>query len=139
VLAVAACRQRATSLLGYHAGESIASISRRIGMTRLSVTKWVAKALAVGPMAALKDNYHRPKNPVIGDDAKACHRPLKRRYGSWLNIVETLFGKMARSFLRHIRVQSLDELKTGILKGIAEINAAPVVHRWQNFDALKPD
>ncbi len=33
-------------------------------MTRLSVSKWVAKALAVGPMAALKDNYHRPKEPV---------------------------------------------------------------------------
>jgi hypothetical protein len=35
-----------------------------------------------------------------------------------------LFGKMARTFLRHIRVQSLDELKTRILKGVAEINWA---------------
>jgi transposase len=346
--------QRSAILLGYYAGESIASISRRVGMTRLSVSKWVAKALAVGPMAALKDNYHRPKEPVIGDDAKAwvvhvaCSKPkdmgyaaevwsrqalarhiresaveagfpalsraakatvhrilaeqplhpekvkyyLERRdpdfengmrkvlivyqdvelqnakraagqsasniitvsvdekpgvqaigntapdlppvpgkhprisrdheykrlgtcsilaaldlqdghvtarvedrhrsvefigllsdldalyppectirvildnhsahisketqsflakrpnrfqyvltpkHGSWLNIVETLFGKMARSFLRHIRVQSLDELKARILKGIAEINAAPVVHRWKNFDALAPD
>src|SRR5277367_1924697 len=343
--------QRAAILLGYHAGESIAGIGRRLGMTRLSVTKWVAKALAVGPMAALKDNYHRPKDPSIGDDAKAwavhvaCSEPkdlgyaaevwsrqalarhirehavdagfpalshaakatvhrilaeqplhpekvgyyLQRRdpnfevimrkvlivyqdvalqnekraaglapsnvitvsvdekpgvqaiantapdlppvpgkhskigrdheykrlgtcsilaaldlhdghitarvedrhrstefiallsdldarfspectiriildnhsahiskethsflskhpnrfqyvltpkHGSWLNIVETLFGKMARSFLRHIRVQSLDELKARILKGIAEINAAPVVHRWKNFEAL---
>jgi transposase len=346
--------QRSTILLGYFAGESIASISRRVGMTRLSVSKWVAKALAVGPMAALKDNYHRPRSPLIGDDAKAwvvhvaCSKPkelgyaaevwsrqalakyvreqareagfpalsqaakatvhrilaeqplhpekvkyyLERRdpdfeagmrkvlivyqdvalqnakraasleasniitvsvdekpgvqaiantapdlppvpgrhaaisreheyerlgtcsilaaldlqdghitarvedrhrsiefigllsdldaryppactiriildnhsahisketqaflsrhpnrfqyvltpkHGSWLNIVETLFGKMARSFLRHIRVQSLDELKARILKGIAEINADPVVHRWKNFDALMPD
>jgi hypothetical protein len=52
---------------------------------------------------------------------------------------ETLFGKMARSFLRHIRVQSLDELKARILKGVEEINAAPVVHRWKNFDALAQD
>src|SRR6202051_2131150 len=340
--------QRAAILLGYHAGESIAGIGRRLGMTRLSVAKWVAKALAVGPMAALKDNYHRPKEPVIGDDAKAwvvhvaCSKPkdlgyvaevwsrqalarhvrehaveagfpalsraakatvhrilaeqplhpekvkyyLERRdpdfelgmrrvlivyqdvalqnarraagetasniitvsvderpgvqaigktapdlppvpgkhptisrdheyqrlgtcsilaaldlhdghltarvedrhrsaeftallsdldawyptyltiriildnhsahlsketrtfldkhpnrfqyvltpkHGSWLNIVETLFGKMGRTFLRQIRVQSLDELKTRILKGIEEINAAPVVHRWKNF------
>jgi hypothetical protein len=44
--------QRATILLGYDAGGSIASINRRIGMTRLCATKWVAKALAVGPMAA---------------------------------------------------------------------------------------
>ena len=33
---------------------------------------------------------------------------LTPKHGSWLNIVETLFGKMARSFLRHIRVQSLE-------------------------------
>lgn len=345
-------KQRAAILLGYYGGESIASIGRRLGMTRLSVSKWVAKALAVGPMAALKDNFHRPKDPVIGDDAKAwvvhlaCSKPkdlgyaaevwsrqalarhvrehageagfpalsraakatvhrilaaqplhpekvhyyLERRdpdfeavmrkvlivyqdvelqnamraagliassvitvsvdekpgvqaiantapdlppvpgkhpkigrdheyerlgtcsilaaldlqdghitarvedrhrsaeftsllsdldagyppectiriildnhsahlsketqaflsqhpnrfqyvltpkHGSWLNIVETLFGKMARTFLRHIRVQSLDELKTRILKGVAEINAAPVVHRWKNFEALE--
>jgi transposase len=344
--------QRAAILLGYHAGENLTSIGRRLGMTRLSVSKWVAKALAVGPMAALKDNYHRPKDPSIGDDAKAwvvhvaCSKPkdlgyaaevwsrqalaqhirehaveagfpalsraakatvhrilaaqplhpekvgyyLERRdpnfeaimrkvlivyqdvalqnekraagltpsnvitvsvdekpgvqaiantapdlppvpgkhpkiardheyerlgtcsilaaldlqdgqitarvedrhrsvefigllsdldakypsectiriildnhsahisketlaylslrpnrfqyvltpkHGSWLNIVETLFGKMARTFLRHIRVQSLDELKARILKGIAEINAAPVVHRWKNFKALE--
>src|SRR5580704_16320702 len=64
---------------------------------------------------------------------------LTPKHGSWLNIVETLFGKMARSFLRHIRVQSLDELKARILKGIEEINAAPVVHRWKNFDALAED
>jgi hypothetical protein len=46
---------------------------------------------------------------------------------------------MARTFLRHIRVQSLAELKTRILKGIEEINAAPVVHRWKNFEALSQD
>ena len=33
------------------------------------------------------------------------------RDGSWLNLVETLFGKMARTFLKHIRVQSVKELK----------------------------
>jgi transposase len=346
--------QRAAIILGYFAGESIANLGRRLGMTRLSVSKWVAKALAVGPMAALKDSYHRPREPAIGDDAKAwvvhvaCSKPkdlgyaaevwsrqalarhirehavgagfpvlsravkatvhrilaeqplhpekvkyyLERRdpefdakmrrvlivyqdvalqnakraagetasnvitvsvdekpgvqaigntapdlppvpgkypkigrdheyerfgtcsilaaldlqdgqvtarvedrhrsiefigllsdldakyppectiriildnhsahisketqeflsrhpnrfqyvltpkHGSWLNIVETLFGKMARSFLRHIRVQSLDELKSRILKGIDEINAAPVVHRWKNFEALTQD
>jgi len=61
---------------------------------------------------------------------------LTPKHGSWLNIVETLFGKMARTFLRHIRVQSWTELRQRILQGIAEINAAPVVHRWRNFDAL---
>jgi len=63
---------------------------------------------------------------------------LTPKHGSWLNIVETLFGKMARTFLRHIRVQSWEELRDRILRGIAEINAAPVVHRWKKFDALTP-
>jgi len=61
---------------------------------------------------------------------------LTPTHGSWLNIVETLFGKMARTFLRHIRVQSWEELRRRILQGIAEINAEPVVHRWKQFNAL---
>ena len=58
------------------------------------------------------------------------------KHGSWLNLVETLFGKMAHTFLRQIRVKSKAELKQRILLGIAEINAAPVVHRWKKFDLL---
>ena len=58
------------------------------------------------------------------------------KHGSWLNLVETLFGKMAHTFLRQIRVRSKAELKERILRGIAEINAAPVVHRWKTFDLL---
>jgi transposase len=56
------------------------------------------------------------------------------KHGSWLNLIECAFSKMARTFLRHIRVTSKDELKQRILKGIAEINAAPVVFRWNKFD-----
>jgi transposase len=59
------------------------------------------------------------------------------KHGSWLNLVETLFGKMARTFLRGMRVQNWQELKTRILRGIAEINEAQVVHRWSNFTALE--
>ena len=56
------------------------------------------------------------------------------KHGSWLNLVETLFSKMARTFLRHIRVASKEELRQRIMQGIAEINEAPVVHRWKKFD-----
>ena len=59
------------------------------------------------------------------------------KHGSWLNLVETLFGKMARTFLRGMRVQTWAELRERILRGIAEINGAPVVHRWSNFTALE--
>jgi transposase len=62
---------------------------------------------------------------------------LTPTHGSWLNIVETLFGKMARTFLRKIRVGSKNELKERILLGIAEINEMPVVHRWKAFEALE--
>ena len=56
------------------------------------------------------------------------------KHGSWLNLIECAFSKMARTFLHHIRVQSVDELKARILQGIAEINASPVVFRWNKFD-----
>ena len=56
------------------------------------------------------------------------------KHGSWLNLVEAAFSKMARTFLRHIRVDSKEELKKRILLGIKEFNAAPVVYRWKNFD-----
>src|SRR3990170_5088945 len=56
------------------------------------------------------------------------------KHGSWLNLVETLFGKMARTFLKNIRVNSKQELKERILLGIREINDSPVVHRWKKFD-----
>ena len=57
-------------------------------------------------------------------------------HGSWLNLVETLFGKMARTFLKGIRVKSLEELKERILLGINEMNSAPVIFRWKKFDAV---
>lgn len=56
------------------------------------------------------------------------------KHGSWLNLIEMAFSKMARSFLRHIRVSSKDELKERILKGIKEINSSPVVFRWKKFN-----
>lgn len=56
------------------------------------------------------------------------------KHGSWLNLIEMAFSRMARSFLRHIRVGSKEELKQRILQGIDEMNAAPVVMRWRKYD-----
>jgi transposase len=53
------------------------------------------------------------------------------KHGSWLNLVESFFGKMARVFLRGIRVQSKEELKERIYRYIDEVNAEPVVYRWK--------
>lgn len=52
------------------------------------------------------------------------------KHGSWLNLVEGFFSKMARSMLRHIRVASKAELKARILAYLDDINREPVVHAW---------
>jgi len=43
---------------------------------------------------------------------------------------------MTRTFLRQIRVVSMNEIRERILPGIAEINKTPVVLRWKAFEAL---
>ena len=53
------------------------------------------------------------------------------RHGSWLNIVETMFSKMARSMLRGIRVASKQELIDRVHLYFAQINADPVIFRWK--------
>ena len=52
------------------------------------------------------------------------------KHGSWLNLVEGFFSKLARSVLRHIRVASKHELAERILAAIKDINQQPVVHTW---------
>lgn len=53
------------------------------------------------------------------------------KHGSWLNLIEMFFSKLTRSVLRHIRVQSKEELISRILQGIAQFNNDPVVFRWK--------
>ena len=52
------------------------------------------------------------------------------KHGSWLNLVEGLFSKLARSVLRHIRVASKQELKDRIMAAMDQFNRDPVVHTW---------
>jgi transposase len=52
-------------------------------------------------------------------------------HGSWLNLIENQFSKMARTMLRGIRVASKQELIDRIHQYFEEINAAPVVFRWK--------
>ena len=51
-------------------------------------------------------------------------------HGSWLNLIEGFFSKLARSVLRHIRVASKQELKDRIMQAISYFNQDPVVHTW---------
>jgi transposase len=52
------------------------------------------------------------------------------KHGSWLNLVEGFFSKLARSVLRHIRVASKQELKERLMAAIDYFNNDPVVHTW---------
>ena len=53
------------------------------------------------------------------------------KHGSWLNLIESFFGKMAKTVLRGIRVDSSDELKRRIELYLKEVNETPVVFRWK--------
>lgn len=53
------------------------------------------------------------------------------KHGSWLNMIEMFFSKIARSFLRHIRVNTKDELVARIYRGISQINEEPVIFKWR--------
>jgi transposase len=52
------------------------------------------------------------------------------KQGSWLNLVDGFFSKLAHSVLRHIRVASKQELKDRIMAAMDDINQHPVVHTW---------
>ena len=51
-------------------------------------------------------------------------------HGSWLNLIEGFFSKLARSVLRHIRVESKEELKDRLMAAMDYFNQEPIVHTW---------
>jgi transposase len=53
------------------------------------------------------------------------------KHGSWLNRVESLFGKLARTLLRGIRVTSKPELRARIELYLKEMNEEPTVFKWK--------
>ena len=61
------------------------------------------------------------------------------RHGSWLNLVEGFFSRMARRTPRSVRVFSKDELKERILRYFREADAEPVACRWKwNLSDIDP-
>ena len=53
------------------------------------------------------------------------------KHGSWLDLVESFFGKLARTLLRGIRGKSKTELRTRIEMYLQELNQEPVVFKWK--------
>jgi len=80
--------QRANILLRYSEGMPITEIESMIQVSRPTIYKWIEKALALGIEEGLKDKYHRPKEPVITEEAKAwvinlaCKKPKDLGYAA---------------------------------------------------------
>jgi transposase len=53
------------------------------------------------------------------------------KHASWLNMIEIFFSKMARSFLKGIRVQSKEDLIQRLYMYINEVNESPVIFHWK--------
>ena len=61
-------------------------------------------------------------------------------HGSWLNLVEMFFAKMAKTVLRGMRVASKQELIDRLLQYIDEVNVAPVPFRWEyRLESVAPE
>jgi hypothetical protein len=45
-------------------------------VSRPTIYKWMEKSLAMGIEEGLKDKYHRPKQPVITEEAKSVSTDL---------------------------------------------------------------
>ena len=63
--------QRAYILLKYAEGKTIVSIKKDFNVSRPTIYKCIDKALAAGIETGLKDKYHKPKEPIITEEAKA--------------------------------------------------------------------
>ena len=53
------------------------------------------------------------------------------KHGSWLNLVEVFFSKLARTLLRGIRADSPAELTARIERHLDRLNQEPVVFKWK--------
>jgi transposase len=99
--------QRAGILIRYGDGEAITDIQRALGVSRVTIYKCIDKALAMGINAGLVDTYHRPREAVITEEARAwvvsvaCTKPKDLGYAAELWTRQALAN--------HIREQAIAE------------------------------
>ena len=82
--------QRAKILIMYSENKSISGIEKEANGSHPTIYKCIDKALAMGVDAGLRDKFHRPKSPVITEEAKAwvvslaCTKPKEYGYAAEL-------------------------------------------------------
>lgn len=52
------------------------------------------------------------------------------KHASWMNLIESFFGRLSRQMLRGIRVSSKEELRDRIYAWFEEFNEDPAPYRW---------
>jgi hypothetical protein len=98
-----------------------------------SSTAWmgVAISLPCGDFANHSAHISKETKAWLADQPPGRFEfTFRPKHGSWLNLIEGFFSKLARSVLRHIRVTSKQELKDRIMAAMDEFNRHPVVHTW---------
>ncbi len=111
---------RAGIILKYMEGQSITAIAALFQTNRPLVERCLNKALAFGVSTA-----------YLLTKPGRFEFVFTPRHGSWLNMTEMFFSKIARSFLRHIRVENKEQLIERIYQGINDISNDPVIFRWK--------
>ena len=86
-------------------------------------------------ISIILDNHsvHRCKDVMeyLALNPKRFEFTFNPKHASWLNLIESFFSKCAKQCLRHLRVNSLEELKNHIEAWLKETNETPVIYRWQ--------
>ena len=81
------------------------------------------------------DNHSAHKSKMVLD--YLSKRPGRFQFtftpthSSWLNLVESFFGKMARQCLNKLRVKSKEDLIEIITRWLDAVNSEPVIFRWK--------
>lgn len=133
--------QRANILLLAADGVTQTQIANAVGLSRPSVILYLRKYREAGWEYALADKIRIILDNHSIHTSKETRKYLETvperfefvftpKHGSWLNLIESFFGKLARICLRGIRVKSKEELTERIYRYIAEVNEDPVVYRW---------
>jgi transposase len=102
-----------------------------IEFLRLLDTRYPAKARIRLVLDNHSAHLSRETRTFLGTRPNRFEFTFTPTHGSWLNLIESFFGKMARTLLRGIRVKSKEELKTRIEMYLREVNEEPVIFRWK--------
>ena len=125
--------------LDLHTGEIIANVESR-HRSRAFIALLQRLDTHYPPDASLRIILdHHSSHTAKETRAYLATRPGRFQYvhtpvhASWLNLVEVAFSKMSRTFLRHIRVDSLEDVRRRIRQRIDKMNQVPVPFRWKSF------